>query len=51
VGVRVFLATAIEPDGGEVAEPELPRLKPPMLAREDQARLKPARGQRVRDGG
>ncbi len=50
MGVRVFLAAAVKPDGGEFVEPELPRLKSPMLAREDQARLDPARGKRVRDG-
>jgi hypothetical protein len=49
MGVRVFLAAAVEPDGGKCAEPELPRLEAPMLAGEDQARLKPALGKRVRD--
>jgi hypothetical protein len=48
MGVRVFLAAAVEPNGAERTEAKLPRLKSPMLAGEDQARLQPARGKRVR---
>jgi hypothetical protein len=50
VRVRVFLARAVEPVGRQAAEPELARVKPGMLAGQDEPRRMAVRGQRLRDG-
>lgn len=51
MGIRIRFARAIEPGRAILAKAMLSRIERRMLAGEDQARLQPARGQRVGDGG